>query len=66
MLLDSNTDGFGTLARHRYECDKSDPKLALGKYSKRMYKDKEWGSDVKIIVAATMLQINVLICELHI
>ena len=62
MSLDSNTEEFRPLTRSRYVCDDSDPSIAIEKYieSNKLRKNKEWGSDIEISVAATMLQVTFL------
>ena len=59
MSLDNNTEAFGTLV-YTNTHDNSDPSIIIENYikSKKLRNNKIWGSDVEIIVAATMLQVT--------
>ena len=63
MSLDNNTESLRTLVRSRYQSDDSDPKIAVSKYieANKMRKNETWGTEVEIIVAATMFQITIFI-----
>ena len=60
MMLDSNVHDFRPLTLSR---DDSDPRVVVGNYIKKrkLRKNKEWGTDVEIRVAATMFQINIFV-----